>query len=125
VHEILGLRARSPLVFLSGCETGLGGAGQGPFTADEDEGSIAQAFLVAGAEQVVATLWRIADAGAAEVAARFYRHFEGGAPAEAALAAAQRELISGHGDFTWAAYTVTTAGQRKSGDRVRATSGTP
>ena len=125
VHEILGLRTTSPLVFLSGCETGLGAAGQDPFARGGEEGSLSQAFLVAGAGRVVATLWRIGDAGAAELAERFYGRLRSGATPEEALAVAQRQMIPDRGSFTWAAYAVFGAGGRKSGGLVRTTSGEP
>ncbi len=86
---------------------------------------MSQAFLVAGAARVVATLWRVGDTGAAELAERFYRHLLTGAGPEAALAAAQRELIPARGGFTWAAYAISGAGGRKSGGVVRATGGEP
>lgn len=106
VHEILALRTASPLVFLSGCETGLG-AGDSPFASGADEGSLAQAFLVAGVGSVVATLWRVDDADAVQVAAAFYRQLGAGAAPEDALTLAQREAIrTPSGGFTWAAYEV-------------------
>ena len=74
VHEVVGLLVRSRLVFLSGCETGLGAAGARAFAAGEDYATLARAFHYAGAREVVATLWRVEDRGAAEFAAkiRFY-----------------------------------------------------
>ena len=125
VHEILGLRTTSPLVFLSGCETGLGATGQDPFALGAEEGSLSQAFLVAGAGRVVATLWRVGDTGAAELAERFYRHLRSGGTPEEALAAAQRELLPARGGFTWAAYAISGGGGRKSGGLVRATGSEP
>lgn len=110
VHEILGLRTSSPLVFLSGCETGLSAAGQDPFSRGTDEGSLSQALLVAGAARVVATLWRVADAGAAELAERFYRRLRTGITPDEALAGAQREMIPARVGFTWAAYGISAAG---------------
>ena len=121
VHEILGLSTTSPLVFLSGCETGLGAAGADPFAQDADEGSLSQALLVAGVEQVVATLWRVSDAGAAELAERFYGRLQSGATPEEALALAQRGMIPARAGYTWAAYTISGAGSRKFGGVVRAT----
>jgi CHAT domain-containing protein len=104
VHEILGLRTASPLVFLSGCETGLS-VGDAPFASGVDDGSLAQAFLVAGAASVVATLWRVDDADAVRMATSFYRALGAGASPEEALARAQRESIRNRsGGFTWAAY---------------------
>jgi hypothetical protein len=47
--------------------------------------TLAQAFLYAGVPNVVATLWRVDDRGAAEFATSFYRHFPA-VPAAEALA---------------------------------------
>ena len=113
VHEVLGLQVRSPLVFLSGCETGLGPAA---WTTElglgEDYATVAQSFLYAGARHVIATLWRIEDAGAAAFAERFYRGLEHHAPVEA-LAAAQREMQRdsryAH-PYYWAAYVLSGEG---------------
>jgi CHAT domain-containing protein/tetratricopeptide (TPR) repeat protein len=105
-HEILGLHIASPLVFLSGCETGLGVSGSTAYTTGEDYTTLAQAFLYAGAGGVVSTLWRVEDDGAAALAERFYRHSESMASPEA-LAAAQRDLLSQpryKEPFYWAGY---------------------
>lgn len=118
-HEILGLHTRSPLVFLSGCETALAASGQSPFTNGSEESSLAQAFLAAGARSVVATLWRVNDAAAVEMAESFYRHLRRGLPPEDALAFAQREAIGTKRNFTWAAYTASGLGGRKSAVDVR------
>lgn len=106
VHEVLGLRVRSPMVFLSGCETGLGGGWSTGFTHQEDYGTLAQSFLYAGAGNVVATLWRIEDEGAAMFAERFYGWLRRTAPTEA-LARAQRDMLrsaSRSDPYYWAAY---------------------
>ena len=106
VHEIFGLEIRSPLVFLSGCETGLGPGGSRHFAPGEDYATLAAAFLTAGARQVIATLWAIPDTGAAVFATRFYTELNRTGPAEA-LAAAQRALLA-EGRFRhpyyWAGY---------------------
>ena len=125
VHEILGLQTTSPLVFLSGCETGLGAAGQDPFTQGTDEGSLAQAFLVAGAGTVVATLWRVQDAAAVDLAVEFYRRLGAGASAADALAQAQRMAIRGRTGTDWAAYGVWGMGGRKPTGTVRVTGTEP
>lgn len=112
VHEILELTTRSPLVFLSGCETGLVSGAEGQLVQGSDESSLAQAFLIAGARKVVATLWRVDDASAVRVADSFYRHLRSGSSAEDALASAQRDAIRRRGDYTWAAYTISGVGER-------------
>jgi CHAT domain-containing protein/tetratricopeptide (TPR) repeat protein len=112
VHELLDLKIASPLVFLSGCETGLGTVGSTDFARGEDFATLAQAFLYAGAGNVVATLWRVEDEGAAVFAERFYAHL-GQVPPPEALAVAQRDLIRGSrysSPFYWAAYEISGGG---------------
>jgi CHAT domain-containing protein len=113
VHELLGLHIDATLVFLSGCETGLGAAGSTRFAQGEDYASLGQAFLYAGARTVVSTLWPIGDAGAAEFASRFYAHLRSESPPEA-LASAQRDLARSaryRSTYYWAAYQVTGDGR--------------
>jgi CHAT domain-containing protein len=120
VHEILGLRVRSPLVFLSGCETGLGTGSSTSFTPGEDFATLARAFLYAGARSVVATLWRVDDQAAAALATRFYRRLDAGPTA--ALAIAQRELLADRryrAPFYWAGYT--SAGDGGAGSLAKST----
>ena len=114
VHEILGLTIRSPLVFLSGCETGAGQEwGDDPVHGTGDL-TLAQAVLAAGAPNVIMTLWRIDDAGAAEFAGRFYRRLQSSSVA-AALASAQRETAADSryaSPYYWAGYTLSGNGER-------------
>lgn len=108
VHELLDLQVRSPLVFLSGCETGVGAAWSTSFMRGEDYATLAAAFLFAGARNVVSTLWRIEDRGAAAFATAFYQELASRNPAEA-LARAQRSMIAAPeytSPFYWAAYTL-------------------
>lgn len=108
VHELLQLSIRSPLVFLSGCETGSGAGWYTDYSRRDDFATLAQAFLFAGARSVVATLWPIEDRGAAVFASSFYRSLRG-TGAAAALAAAQRAMLRDprHADpYYWAGYTV-------------------
>jgi CHAT domain-containing protein len=121
LHEILQLETGSPLAFLSGCETGFSGAGADPFAPAMEEGSLAQALLIAGVHTVVATLWRVRDDEAGKTAGGFYRELlASGSPAEA-LALAQREAIRAGKGLSWAAYSVFGAGGRKLSVAVRAT----
>jgi CHAT domain-containing protein/tetratricopeptide (TPR) repeat protein len=106
VHELLDLRIHAPLVFLSGCETGLGAAWSTQFARGEDYATLAQAFLYAGVGSVVATLWRIGDDGAAAFTEKFYTQLRRLEPAEA-LAAAQRDMLrdsSYAAPYYWAGY---------------------
>jgi CHAT domain-containing protein len=113
INEVLGLRIRSPLVFLSGCETGLGVAWSNRYQPGEDYATLAQAFLYAGAGSVISTLWRIQDNGAAAFAERFYKHLGRAAPPEA-LALAQRDMLSDGrygAPYYWASYQVAGRGE--------------
>jgi CHAT domain-containing protein len=112
IHEVLGLAINSSLVFLSGCETGLGASWSTEFERGEDYATLALAFLYAGADNVVATLWPVEDEGAAAFAERFYAELQHSDPVFA-LARAQREMLS-HPTYSepyyWAAYRLAGAG---------------
>lgn len=112
VRELLGLRVRSPLVFLSGCETG---AAEGwlpePVRGSADL-TMSQAFLSAGARNVVSTLWRIDDMGASVFASHFYRSVRVGSTAEA-VARAQRQMLRDAryaSPYYWAGYVLSGEG---------------
>lgn len=109
IHDVFATRVRSPLVFLSGCETGLGAASGAGYETGDDASTFSQALLAAGARAVVTTAWRIEDQSAAAVAERFYLGLGDYGAAEA-LARAQRTLLRSrqYGDpFYWAPYLLT------------------
>src|SRR4030095_9368892 len=108
VHEVLELEIRSPLVFLSGCETGLGPGASRRYAPGEDYATLAAAFLTAGAREVVATLWGIPRTGAARFAARFYAELNRTGVADALGAAQRAPLADSHfrHPFYWAGYRV-------------------
>lgn len=113
VHELLAMRIRAPLLFLSGCETGLGPAWSTEFAHGEDYATLAQGFLYAGARSVISTLWQIEDESAAVLTDRFYAHL-GVMAAPEALAAAQREVLHDpryRAPYHWAGYTLTGVGE--------------
>jgi len=124
VHEIIRMRMSASLVFLSGCETGLGALGATSFNSGEDYATLTRALLASGASNVVATLWRVEDRGAAEFAVRFYRNLAAAPPAESSgtpdrimarvLGEAQREMIRERvlaDPFYWAGYLLTGTGK--------------
>jgi CHAT domain-containing protein len=89
VREILGsLRLQADLVVLSACNTAVDAESRGDGLV-----SLTRAFRQAGAARVVATLWPIADHGAAELMGRFHRALASGASADSALREAQMALI--------------------------------
>jgi CHAT domain-containing protein len=81
--EALDLRGAT--VVLSACETGLADHG------DEMVGLV-RAFLVAGASRVVASLWPVDDAVAADTMAAFYDALRRGVGTGAALQSARRTM---------------------------------
>lgn len=75
---------RSPIVVLSACQTGLGGA------LDAGIIGLARAFMLAGASSVVSSLWNVDDQATAWIMERFLLHLDANPPA-AALRLAQDE----------------------------------
>lgn len=86
------LRLRADLVTLSGCETALG-------TEVDGEGlnSLTRAFIYAGAQSVVASLWSVADRSTSELMTRFYKQLSLGMSKDEALRAAQIALLRSTG----------------------------
>jgi CHAT domain-containing protein len=108
VHEVLKLTVHSALVVLSGCETGAAEDWAGDPLRPAGVATLGQAFLHAGARNVMATLWRVDDQGSASLVRHFYSHL-GGDDAAAALAHAQRALIAA-GEYSapyyWAGFVL-------------------
>ncbi len=91
LHDIYNLRLNADLVVLSACQTALGKEIRG-----EGLIGLTRGFLYAGAQRVIASLWRVEDQATAELMQRFYRGLieEGLRPA-AALRQAQIEMLEG------------------------------
>jgi len=99
LHEIVGLDLRASLVTLSACDTGLGSGHFAEIPPGDDFVGLTRAFLAAGSDAVMATLWEVDDASTANLMQQFYTRMRHTAelPAEtpagaAALAEAQRGL---------------------------------
>ncbi len=83
------MRIDAELVALSACSSALGKEMSG-------EGILAltRPFQYAGARTVLASLWQVSDESTARLMSSFYRHLAAGRSKDAALQAAQRELIA-------------------------------
>jgi CHAT domain-containing protein len=97
------MKLRSRLVVLSACETGLGKLQGG----DEITG-LTRTFLAAGADTVVASLWKVSDESTAMLMQEFYRQMgQGLAPAAALRESALAVRTRYAHPFYWAPFVVT------------------
>jgi CHAT domain-containing protein/tetratricopeptide (TPR) repeat protein len=100
--ELAGLNLwGTQLVVLSACDTGRGDVklGDGVY-------GLRQSFLVAGAETVVTSLWKVNDDVTHQLMERYYRHLLAGLGRTSALREAMRDLRRKHPHpHFWAAFT--------------------
>jgi CHAT domain-containing protein len=102
LHDIYNLNLPADLIVLSACQTGVGKEIKG-------EGLIAltRGFMYAGAERVVASLWKVDDVATAELMAEFYKQmFVNGQRPAAALRAAQIALAKKRSPVDWAGFVL-------------------
>ncbi len=119
-YEIAGFDLNADLVALSACETG-----RGKPVAGEGALGLPRLFLVAGANSVMMTRWRIVDLVSSQLMPDFYELYLGkGLSKSEALATAKRKILSESRPFDglhyqhplfWAAFTLFgAAGERQS-----------
>ncbi len=95
------LRLNASLVTLSACDTGVGPVGE------EGVANIVNAFIEAGAQSVVSTLWELEDHATAHLMTVFYAHLGHHEDKADALRQAQLEMLnSGATPYYWAGFVL-------------------
>ena len=92
VHEVLDLEIAADLVTLSACETALGSSYFAEVPEGDDFVGLTRAFLHAGGESVLATLWEVDDRSTLDLMEGFYRRFNRKKDRAAALQGAQQAM---------------------------------
>ena len=88
-YEISSLDLKIPLVVLSSCSTG-----EGVVYKSEGTHSLTRAFIEAGAEEVVSTLWDVQDATTSKIIERFYSGMKNGKRVAVAIKEAKVEYLN-------------------------------
>jgi CHAT domain-containing protein len=115
VHEVFGLTLHARLLVLSACQTALGSGAVSDVPAGDDWVGLTRAFLGAGAEHVIATLWAVEDRSTARVMKQLHEHLQAGDSVMAAISQAQRETLRNlatSGPFYWAGFVLVGGGGR-------------
>jgi len=99
VREIRRLPINASLVTLSACDTGIGPV------SEEGVANIVNAFIEAGAQSVVSTLWELEDRSTARLMIDFYRHIGRNEGKADSLRQAQLDMLnSGAPPYYWAGF---------------------
>ena len=101
VREIRGLHLKAKLITLSACNTGVGPVGEAGVA------NLVNAFIEAGADSVVSTLWELEDHTTEHLMTQFYAKLANHERKVDALRAAQLELLDkGVQPYYWASFQV-------------------
>jgi CHAT domain-containing protein len=101
VREIRNLRLNANLVTLSACNTGVGPVGE------EGVANIVNAFIEAGSQSVVSTLWELEDHATTHLMTVFYDHLGRHEEKAEALRQAQLQMLnSGAPPYYWAGFVL-------------------
>lgn len=101
VREIRRLRLNARLVTLSACDTGVGPIGEAGVA------NIVNAFIEAGAESVVSTLWKVEDRTTAHLMTKFYGSLTKHDSKAESLRNAQLDLLrSNLPPYYWASFEI-------------------
>jgi CHAT domain-containing protein len=88
-RDIAKLNLDADLVTLSACDTA-----NGKLEGEEGVTSLVQAFLLAGAKSVLASVWKVDDASTAALMKHFYTHIAQGEDEASALRDAELDLLN-------------------------------
>jgi CHAT domain-containing protein len=109
VREVFGVPLHARLIVLSACQTALGSGAISDIPAGDDWVGLSRAFLGAGAEHVIASLWAVEDRSTATVMKRLHVRLRSGDSVERALSEAQRETLRNGATaspFYWAGFVL-------------------
>ena len=99
VREIRNMHLNAKLVTLSACDTGVGPVGEAGVA------NLVNAFIEAGADSVVSTLWDLEDHSTSRLMTMFYGHLALHEPEAAALRDAQLSLLRENAPpYFWASF---------------------
>jgi CHAT domain-containing protein len=109
VHEALALSLRARLVVLSACQTAASSGTLGDVPTGEDWVGLVQSFFIAGAANVLGTLWPVEDRATARLMEGFYGALTAVRSVAEALAVAQRAALRDNAlahPFYWAGLSI-------------------
>ena len=95
VHDILDLKLHASLVTLSACETALGSGYFSETPAGDEFVGLTRAFMSAGSQAVLASLWAVDDRSTSQLMVNFYRRLPKDGKAGALEAAQQAMRLDG------------------------------
>ncbi len=104
-REIAELRLNADLVTLSACDSAIG-----KLEGEAGMDNLEEAFFIAGAQAVVASLWSADDTVTGRLMGQFYKHLADGRDKAAALREAKLDLLHKYGNgtppFYWAGFVL-------------------
>jgi CHAT domain-containing protein len=102
-YEVMNLELdKTEIAVVSACETGLGAVKNG-----EGVYGLQRAFLVAGADALIMSLWKVNDEATQKLMTAFYKYFAQTNDKQKAFKAAQTELKSSYPEpYYWGAFVL-------------------